>query len=884
MKSLIITLMFVSAALNCLAQDGSVKGVVTDQSNETLPGAHVKLLSPDSLADRTTITNMEGLFQFQDLKYGMYTLQISFIGFDELNMAVELSGEQKELDLGTLKIKEKEILLKELEVTGERIPVTVKEDTVEYDADAYKNNPNESLVGLLRKMPGIQLDEEGRLFVNGKEVKNVMIDGKTFFMNDPKTAIENLNSDIIDRIQMIDRKSEQSRFTGVENGDREMTLNLVLKPDVSRFFGNISTGYGTDDRFRSKGNFNVLNERSRISVIGSADNVNGLDIDNPSNRSISANGITTAGTMGVNINTDAIKGFELNSAYNYNRRRNEVLSNSERQNFLEGNLFDRLEEQDNEQKQDGHNLSVFLNQKPKDNRHFGVMLNINRSANTTDNQTSGSSIDTFDELISRNLNSNAGENDTWAGSGQLFYFKKLGKEGKNILTGSLRANYNDNESDLSLISENSFFREVDTTEFINQEQVQLNETLNLTGSLSYLYNFKKNQFISLTYSIRSDQDEVSRDFFDLQSDGGFLRNEELSTAYDRDFLANLTGLSYNRKLKNGFIQAGMNVQYATQKGTIEDQQTGINNSFLNLLPEARWNLQLSGSKNITLAYTTSVQIPTLEQLNPITDNSDPFLLRSGNPDLEAGYNHNLRFSYRSHDPDKGILFFNYTNISYARNGISQLTNVDSLLRQTTTPVNVDDQVNAGNNFAFEYPIKRVNAKIGANSSISYGRGILFVNEVENTTNRLNYTLGLILENKNKKIYDWAVNLKYNNSNTTYSENTDLDQQFSSFNYAARLGWNITSKWRVNSSFTLNEYSGAAFDGTTRIPVWTATFARSVLSSKGELQLSAFDLLNENQGVSRSSAINYLEERRFNTLSRYFMVSFRYNLGRNVKSE
>jgi len=276
MKTSFTSLLFIFIYSLSYSQSYKVTGTVQDSTDAPLIGATVVLLSPtDSVMTGFAITNGKGVFTIDDVKQGDQVLQITYIGYGTFENNVTVRGEGKSVDLGTIKLAGNTNLLDAVEIKGRFIPIVIKKDTVEYNADAYRVRPNATVEELLKKMPGIEVDKDGAITAQGEEVTKVTVDGKKFFGNDPKAATKNLPADAIKKVQVIDEKSKSAQFSGVDDGEDTKTINLELKEDKKKgYFGNVKAGYGTSDRVDSKLTLNSFNKKLQFSGILGYNNIN----------------------------------------------------------------------------------------------------------------------------------------------------------------------------------------------------------------------------------------------------------------------------------------------------------------------------------------------------------------------------------------------------------------------------------------------------------------------------------------------------------------------------------------------------------------------------------------------------------------------------------
>ncbi len=333
----------------------------------------------------------------------------------------------------------------------------------------------------------------------------------------------------------------------------------------------------------------------------------------------------------------------------------------------------------------------------------------------------------------------------------------------------------------------------------------------------------------------------------------------------------------NRKKYN--LTTGVALQHARLEGELlESNLPLLRRDFTRLLPSAFFNYEAKTGRNFSAEYRTELREPSLEQLQPVVDNSDPLNIYVGNPNLRPAYTHNLELRAMHFDQFTMTSIFANIRATYSTNYITNASTVDSLFRRTVSPVNVAQDFLLNPYFNFNTPIRPIKANFQVSLGTTYNRGILFVNETENKTNRWNHSLDISLENRKKENIDARIGLRLAQNATHYSVSKALNQTFFQQTYFTELTVYATPKWTINSGLDYTFYSGETFGGARSIPLWRASLTRYVLkNNRGQIKLAAFDLLNRNVGISRSSQFNYLEEVRINNLSRYFTLTFAYAL-------
>ncbi len=890
----------------------NLTGTVLDSTHAPLENATTVLLNAtDSTMVGFILTNSEGAFSFQRIKQGKYLLQVSALGYHNRMESVELAGDKA---LEAIALQPLSVTLEEVEISAERTPILIKGDTIQYNADAFKTQPGAVVEDLLKKLPGVQVDKDGNVKAMGEDVQNVLVDGKEFFGKDPKVATKNLPADAIDNVKVYDKKSDMAEFTGVDDGQREKTINLELKEDKKKgVFGKLMGGYGTEDRFKSKLSLNKFGKKMQLSVLGMANNVNeqGFSINEYINfmggmqnmmgggggsmrLSINAgsggvplgmggrnNGFMNTGAGGVNFNYDFGKKTELMSSYFYNRLTNTVERDVTRQQFLNADVFDSEDHSNQVSTNNNHRVNLTLQHQIDSSQNFILRSSFGFNDGVTDlNSTS----QTFNpkqilENASERLTNNTGQN--YNASANLIYRKRFRKKGRSFVA-DLNIGVQDDDQAGDLYAVNSFLP-TDINAFsdtIQQTQGQTNEQLNYSAKVSFTEPLGKRRYLEVNYAHQNFTNEWDRTVYDIQGTGNPREslNEQLSNHYRRGYTYDNAGVSFMKNTRKSNFTIGVNAQQSRLDGEIISADTSIKKTFSNILPRFSYRRDFTSSKNIDISYGTNVREPSLEQLQPIVDNTNPLNVYVGNPDLRPEYAHNLMFHFMSFSQFSFTNIFGYLRGTYTANKITNAKWVDSLFRQTTQPINVDNDLRINGVISFGRPLKFIKSRFNIEGSSLYNRAILFINNQLNNTNRLVNSVDVSLENRKKEVVDITVGADLSYNITRYSEAEDLNQNFLNQTYYAEVTVDFAKTWSVNTSFDYSIYAGDAFNENQRIPLWRASLTKYLFKNKrGQLRLTAFDILNQNVGINRTSTFNYIEEERIATLSRYFMVSFSYNL-------
>ncbi|NND05271.1 MAG: outer membrane beta-barrel protein [Saprospiraceae bacterium] len=904
---------FIALLLGCHfvnAQDHkhiTLHGNVSDSTTGPLSSATVVLLQQvDSVMTSFAITDVKGNFELKRVSPGDYVLQSSFLGYYTFTKQISIGNRQERVDLGEINLQAVASDLDAVVVKGDRIPIMINKDTIEYNAEAFKTQPNDVVEDLLRKLPGVEVEADGTVKAQGEEVQQILVDGKEFFGRDPQIATKNLPAGAVDKVQVFDKKSDMAEFTGIDDGADEKAINIELKEDHKKgVFGNVAAGYGTKDRYEGKANLNKFSKNQQLSFIGMSNNVNrqgfsmndfvnfaggmGNLMRNGGGRNISnnaagiplseglSNGFVQTDAAGLNLNQDFGTRTKLNASYFYSSIRKDLDQDIIRENIVSERSFISDENEDETSINANHRLNVTMDHKIDSTQNLRLRANL--SFNNSEYSLLGNSqtFDAFGEEANSSLRDNVAMGENINLTSSLMYRKKFQKIGRS-LTATLSFGTSADEQEAHQQSINDFIGRSgmgSSIDSIVQDQFQTNDALNYGVEIRYTEPLGKNKFLGLDYERKNNTNELKKDIFDLE-DNRSIFNGILSNHYNRDYIYDRGTASLRWIKGNSNLSVGMSLQNASLVGEIlSGEGATIEQYYTNWLPRINWNFDLASSKSLRLNYTTNVREPSLTQLQPIVDNSNPLSIYIGNPDLLPEYTHRLQFRYFSFSQFSMTNFFAMLTGSYTDNAIINARTIDEQFRQTTTPVNVDSDYRLTSFLGLGTPAKWLGSRINLNGNFTYNRGRVFVNSIEENTDRYISSINLSFDNLKKELVDLMVGGKISHSLTEYSISQDLDQAYVNQSFYGDITFNIKDSWSIGTKLDYHIYSGGTFMEAQRVPLWSASISKFILKNRGEIKLAAYDILNKNVGIQQSIDLNYLEETRITSLSQYFMLSFTY---------
>lgn len=881
----------------------SIEGQLINAQEEKLYGATIVLLNAaDSTMFAFGVSNDDGKFKLTDVDKGKFILQLSYLGYSTLYEDLEvLDDSPNRIDIGILTLSESHETLNEVTIKAEHIPMGIRGDTISYNAAAFKTREGATVEDLLKKLPGIEVDRAGGIKAQGEDVENVLVDGKEFFGDDPLIATKNLEAEAIDKVEVFDKLSEIAEFTGIEDGQDEKTINLKLKEDHKKGgFGNINIQGGTKDSWLGKLNYNRFSPVMQASVIASGNSINeqafsfneyisfmgGLGnaiaaggFNQFNNGFISNNtpeGLSKNYSIGTNLNYDISNKLQFFSNYFYNRIDKDLLKTTTGENFTTDRIFTSRDTNAVTNNKQNHRLNTKLiykinpfNEIVFRNNFQGIFDNSNQSNETT-NLEMGS-------LLSLTNANTDNDRDQKGIESHLQFKKKFSKKGRNWINSLSYKQANTTEN--ATIQNEFYF--INTEALINQDQAYLNKQKEFDLKSNYTEPLGKKTYLGLSYNLYKGTERPIKDFFDIYGQNKIL-NEDLSSIYDKSLAYNQWGISIRKNTKKVKLYTGLSFQLTTLDGIINDGAERINRQFKHLLPAMTLTYKVGRSKNLDLNYNTRINAPSLNQLMPLANNSDPNFLFLGNPNLIPEYSHNWSLSFNAYDQFSGTSFFTYLNVNFTENRIVNQVEYLNNLTSVVTPINSDHFLSGNASASFSSPIRKlkINTKISAN--LNYANYNSYINEINNRVGENQINLSFKVDNRKKKYLDIGAGFRLNYNSRSYSINNEFNQSFLNYDLFIEGDIFLTKTTTFSSSFDYKKYSGEFFSSGRNFSLWHAELSQQIAKGKWTVSIIARDILNENIGFSRYGSNNSLNESFYNTLSRYFMLGLKYKLGRKAK--
>lgn len=900
-KILCTLLLLAGAAVHAAAETNNIKGHIADTTGKSLGGISVALLNPsDSTMAAFGVSNASGYFEVKGAGAGTYLLQVAGMGFFTQYRKVSLPM-QGDGSVGAISLEDNPAALSEVVVSGEKIPVQLKGDTVEYNAGSFNVKPNAVVEDLLRQLPGVEVDKDGNIKSRGKDVKKVLVDGKEFFGDDPKIATKNLPADAISKVQTFDKHSDQSEFTGIDDGQRDQTINLLLK-DGKRtgYFGDVTAGGGTDERYEASAKVYQFRKKTQLAALGMLNNINqfgftmadyinfkgGLGSLMDGNGGISLNngnlpvdygqpvtGNVTSGAVGLNYSYEPRKNNRFNISYLGNGADKDLDQQTNSTNLTPGGSFvqDRSAQEDNQDRT--HRLSARW-RNDIDSFHQ-LTWNGGAELGTTHNDRHALSQSYSDELLNQLKSDATQKGDVLSVSSGLGYTQRFGGKWP-VFRSSASVSY---DHSLSRTDWNNLSRFFNTGTTVLDRQFQENRSRQLKGDAGFSFVRSLGNGLYLEPGIRAyyDRDLLERRQGLLPEDG------QLFDSLSPDFYRTAYKVVPQLSLKRSTLKTQWNLSLAQESIWIKpvfNEAAGDVAAYRFLLPSLSWQHDLSGGRRVGMHYSASTKLPSAGEMLPVVNSTNPLSRVRGNSSLRPEYEHNLNVNYHHFDQFSMSSLFAYINGSYTQDKINWARTVQPDLSQDLNLVNTAYEAALTGNVSYSKPLRRLGISISASLKEDYRRAVSPVNNVDNTNGTWTHDLELSFSNRKKDKWDVSIGARANIADSRYSLNKELNTIYYNYSGFGEISYRHGEHWFFMVSADLTHYASNSFDEPVTIPLLKAEITRSFLKNdRASLTLKGFDLLDRNTSVQRVSQLNYLLEQRSNTIGRYFMLSFSYRLNK-----
>jgi hypothetical protein len=903
--------------------------LIEGTTKEPLIGANVLIKTMGDTLVSNTVTGVDGAFELAYPRLPSFILEISYVGYEKISRTMSRGVP---LDLGVLTLNEDSKLLGEVVIQGEAAVGEMRGDTAVFNASAFKTRENAMAEDLIGKLPGITI-ENGQVQAQGEQVQKILVDGREFFGSDPSIALRNLPADAIESVQVLDQRSDQSRLTGLDDGNYAKTINIITKSGMANsHFGRIYGGYGTDDRYSLGGNINFFRGKKRISVIGMFNNVNQQNFSADDMLGVTGggmsgggrrgggggrpggggpgggggnfavgqnNGIVTTNSIGLNYSDKWGDKINFTGSYFYNDTDNSVLDITNRETVLTETQRQYYQEnQMSNINNRNHRMSGRMEYDINEKNAIVVSPSINYQNNTRYSNLDGLNLNTNQNPLSDTRTITDNETEGYNISNSFTYRYKFDKKGRTFSTDLFTSfNKRDQLTDLLAANRDYVRNSMDT---LVQETIALSDGFNYNANFTYTEPLSERSVATARYSVGNNKSAADQKTFQLANEQGIMvLDTALSNEFDNRFLTQQAGLGYMYSYKGLNANVNLDYQYAVLDNDILFPTEGnFYRDFKNVLPTVVVNYRTEKGISYRFRYRTRTNEPSVNQLQNVINNNNPLNLSVGNPDLGQAFNNTFFLNMSKVDMEKNKTLFMFLFASITDNFIGTntfiarqdtLINNEVLLRtggQLTRPVNLNGQMSTRLFVNYGTSIPKLKTKVNLNPGISYGRTPGIINDQMNINENFDFRGGITLASNISKDVDFTFSttgtytvvkssLQANLENNYYIQNSNLR-----FYYSPNDG----KLFFANNANNML-YRGLSEGLDQSVWLWNVEAGyRFMKNNKAEIKLFVFDVLKQNNSISRTISDVAITDVFSNVLTRYGMLSFTYIIGNFKKAE
>jgi len=929
-KNLLLTLFGLLLAFAPIAaQTHTIQGRVVNLANgELLEMATIRLFTYSNDGKDSTLvhgvqTDMNGAF-FLKAPNGNYTLIISNVGYFPKKLPVHVAG--KDVNLKSIALKEDVQALGEVQVRGTAAEMTVRGDTLEYNAAAYKVNENAMVEDLLKKMSGVEIDADGKVTINGEEVKGVRIDGKKFFGNDVQMATKNIPADMVDKVQVIDEKSDMAKLTGIEDDDTERIINLTLKANKKKgMFGNFSGALGADalgddqkklfhynyqgtpaektaqffnEDFRYNANafMNLMLGESQTTIIAGANNTNELRTGRGRGFRMGNNsGITWGENLGVNTNIVFSPTWTFGGDAALNHSRNYTLTDSEKEEYADGWTYNNADSTIKNGKSWDTSMRLEFEWKPDTLNTMLIKPNLSYTHSWSDqlNDFTYLALDTLIpdkyDTLSYGTQRNENLSKEINASLQLIYSHKFASKRGRSISVDARGGLTDTDNGSYNIASGSI-------DPVNQHQTKLSNSYNYSLKFTYiepivnLHNYlETNVYFGQTYRT---SDKRQYDYDPIAGNYSTLLDTTYSNTFRNNFFNEYLELNY-RFLKDKYdLTVGVRANPSqTQSTTIYGDGYVFDtlNTVWNFAPRMTFKYKFGKKEFARIIYRGFSQQPSVSQMEPVRDNSNAMSETVGNLGLNPAFRNIVRAMYSRYNQDKLSSLTTGVRANFTKDALVYNTIYDKTgkaYRQTVNAKTTPYDITA--DFMYNTPVIKNRLHFFTRTEAGFNQRVAYVSHAQEEVDSYNLPVG-----EESKTGNWRVseNLSLRLShdivdfgmrgNILYSRTRNSQTD----NITNTIDWGVTAdftfhlpyNWSISTDIGYNDKWGYNLSGSLSEIMWNATIEKTWTNAT--LSLNMKDILNQKKNVIETVGENYVQYQRFNTLPTYFTLSFTYKLNK-----
>ncbi len=891
--TLIIGLLILSSA-SFAQKTISIKGIVKNIDGEVLPKATVIVFYEGEKDSIKTTASDKGIFSFDNLKPAQTGVAVSYSGYNAFAQFYNYANAEGQQLIADIALTPGAKTLETVVVQAAKIQI--KEDTVSYKIDSTMYRKNDNVEEVLKKLPGVEVDKEGKVTAQGEAITKVRVNGKDFFGGDVTSATRNLNADMVDRLDIIDDYGDQAAFTGVKDGASTKTLNIQLKKDKNKgYFGNASLGGGTEGRYTNSLTLNRFDNERQISLVGSLNNTNessfsfgagamGNTMRNFMGSSGGGNGVATTKSLGLNYRDSWGKKISVNGSYSYTDRATTLLQDINRQNIFDDGVQTNKQQNNNNTGANIHRVNFNLEYKIDKFNYLKFTPNVTFNTSENDYTSAFLFTDKNNAKINEGVTTDFTNSKAPNFGGNLLFNHRFDAKGR-ILSVNLKANASENTGDDLYKNLTTYYNILGGgggayDSVFNQLIDQNNANSSFGGDLSYIEPLSKKKHLDFNYSYNYQYVDNNRQNF-VYDNVTNVPNlvDSLSNIYNNEYITNRFGVNFITNEKKYKYTIGMAVQPATIQSNSKTTNISYKQNLVNFYPVVRFTYNFSRSRSFSLNYQGSTNQPSYNQLQPVYDYSNPQYITVGNPDLKPEFTSRISMRYNNFDLITGNVFFGSINFSLVNDKIVNNVFNKGGGVQETRYINENGYYTSSAFYAFSRPFKNRKYVLNYGGNALYNNNISFIEGLKNKgknmvlSQRLSTTITL------KKWLETNIGANYTYNQTTYSLRKQLNSTLNN--------WSLThySRFFLPKDFIfiydINKSINNGYSNNVKAnPLLINSSLEKTISKKynASLRFNAYDLLNENTNVNRVVANNSITDTRTNQLGRYFMMNliFRFS--------
>lgn len=883
----IIALLFTTVSF---AQSSLSGKIVDKMDSKPLTNASIVVLNQDSILKHFTRANEDGFFEIKSILPGDYLMLVTYPKFEIISKPIKI--ESTDLKLGDIEVSSQMNLIEEVVVT-QRIPIRIKGDTIEYDAASFETEKNAKVEDLLRRLPGLTVSADGAITAHGKSVSKVLIDGEEFFGYDPKIAIRNVRADAVDKVQVYERRSEESELTGIDDGVREQTVNVVLKEEARHgLFGNAEAMYGTENLYVANLFAAKFNRTERIGITANTNNMGGSGREGSLRMNNQIHGEPKNTSVGANYENQLFdRKLNVNANYNFNNNSDRNERESYNKEIISDDALEETRRTSNNfSENQSHSIRTQFRLRLDSTQNMDIRFNANRAQRENGSASTRHTTDGFANDINSFTSEQASINNSQSNDIRLNYRKRLNRKGASM-------NVHINNSNSSSDSENNvnevtqFFLE-DSTVNVNQVRLGDNRSNNFSTQLSFNNTISTKVNYSIAYNFSHANSQNYTDAFNFDDNNIAA---EIDTTYSRQQNDRNTNQGINAQANLNFEPFRLNVSNRTsyRVQNLEDAYRAIDLSrdFWDNNLNMDLHYQLSTRKTLRLSYQNGNIIPTFEQLQPFQPQTNTLFRQEGNPDLRRATRNSFRLNYHTLSLLKGTNLSLNGDISFVKNPIINKREIDNNRVTTSSFVNINDRSSwqASINGNFNKPVFNKQVQFNIFSGVNYNNGFSYI-RYNNATNyelnnlqSTNANIGLSLNEQNSSGLDFDVNARIGANHQRNSLQKDLNYTNMTaggsgyLRYFFPLQFNITTS--VNYGF---EGPTKFYDESIHQFYSNVELSKKLLKNESlVVSVRAFDIFGTYNTVNRSvSETNFTESTQL-MLTRYVLFGLKWDFNKNL---